>query len=116
MCLTEKFNELTSDYAQMARNEGYNFRINKFNSSTAAKCPNCGTAESMFSQNSLERHIFQPPNLSYEKYVKSKCFKCGLGSTGNSNWTRISSDGRIAFMFLASNGSPDPNATILGKS
>ena len=29
----------TPDYAQMARNEGYNFRINKYSSSTAAKCP-----------------------------------------------------------------------------
>ena len=92
----------TPDYAQMARNEGYNFRINKYSSSTAAKCPSCKTAGAMFSQNPLKRSI---QTVSRDYYVKTKCFKCGLGRTGSSNETHTSQSGKITFYFMSPDGS-----------
>ena len=94
----------TPDYAQMARNEGYNFRVNKYGSSTAAKCPSCRTAGAMFSQNSLRRAIVQSPASSRDYYVKTKCFKCGLGKTGSSNETVTYSNGKIWFFFIGPDG------------
>ena len=90
------------DYAQMARNSGYNYRINKYSSSTAARCPNCRTSDAMFSQTPSRRG--KHSMFTYDEYIKTKCFKCGLGSTGYSNSVDTRSTGDIVFYFITSPG------------
>gem|GEM_PF-783859 len=102
----------TPDYAQMARNSGYHFRINKYSSSTAAKCPSCGTAGAMFSQNSFVRR--QTSTYSYDEYIKTRCFKCNLGSTGVTNSVDTRSNGDIVFYFMISSG--QPGNTVRGRA
>jgi len=105
--------DLGINYTQMALNEGYNFRINKFNSLVAAKCPNCGTSGSMFSKNPLRKSI---QAINSDRYLKNKCFKCGLGRMCYTNEIALYPDGRIAIFFVNLDGKPDSRSTVRGRT